>query len=422
MQRVLLLDELGEKFGAVHEYHNLRTPVDAIRLLCINYPEFAKHLIESGENGIGYRVVQAETDLNLEDMILPFGSRDLIITPVITGSGRGAGMIIAGIALIGLAVLMPSSVVAWKGAGFAAGAGKGLTAAAIAIGGNVGIALTLGGISQMLSPQPGQAPRFSMGSHSIDNGPGSITRGSDGRQSYAMTGAVNSVGVGATIPVAYGKTLIGSHLVSADIDVTDESDPVNTWFRTPGPSTIRVNGELLTFSYKEAGGLKSRQYNDDEFGKRNGSCQGSYWGGPCRNKDSPLEVPLDGTKKEISHIKGEFDEQFPAHRTLICIRLKNGLYKYVGGSEDSTKIDGYITFKVTVDNNDGYGRVGAVQFTVQGLLSETQTYQWASQFAYGKIAKRDNYIAYIEVTDYKLDSPLDTLEVVQLGYDYLPDT
>jgi len=86
MQRVLLLDELGEKFGAVHEYHNLRTPVDAIRLLCINYPEFAKHLIESGENGIGYRVVQAETDLNLEDMILPFGSRDLIITPVITGS------------------------------------------------------------------------------------------------------------------------------------------------------------------------------------------------------------------------------------------------------------------------------------------------------------------------------------------------
>ena len=85
MQRVLLQDELAEQFGAVHEYHNLRTPVDAIRLLCLNYPDFAKHLIESGENGIGYKVVQSETDLSLEEMTLPFGSNDLIITPVITG-------------------------------------------------------------------------------------------------------------------------------------------------------------------------------------------------------------------------------------------------------------------------------------------------------------------------------------------------
>ena len=62
MQRVLLQDELAEQFGAIHEYHNLRRPIDAIRLLCLNYPDFAKHLIQSGENGIGYKVVQAETD------------------------------------------------------------------------------------------------------------------------------------------------------------------------------------------------------------------------------------------------------------------------------------------------------------------------------------------------------------------------
>ena len=68
MQRVLLLDELGEKFGPVHEYHNLRTPVDAIRLLCINYPEFSRELIESGERGVGYKVIQSETEFELEDM------------------------------------------------------------------------------------------------------------------------------------------------------------------------------------------------------------------------------------------------------------------------------------------------------------------------------------------------------------------
>ena len=105
MQRVLLLDELGEKFGPVHEYHNLRTPVDAIRLLCINYPEFSKELIESGERGVGYKVIQSETEFELEDMLLPFGSKDLIIAPVIAGSGDNPIVrVIAGVALIGLAV------------------------------------------------------------------------------------------------------------------------------------------------------------------------------------------------------------------------------------------------------------------------------------------------------------------------------
>jgi len=88
MQRVLLQDELAEQFGAVHEYHNLRSPIDAIRLLCINYPEFQKHLIESGKNGVSYKVIQANADLELEDMLLPFGSKDLIIAPVIAGSGE----------------------------------------------------------------------------------------------------------------------------------------------------------------------------------------------------------------------------------------------------------------------------------------------------------------------------------------------
>jgi predicted phage tail protein len=149
MQRVVLLDELGEKFGAVHEYYNLRTPADAIKLLCINYPKFQKELLESGERGVGYRVVQAGTDFELEDMLLPFGSNDLIITPVIGGSSFWK--ILTGAALIGLAVATGGVSLGVTGfAGTAAAVPLSsayvATTAAIAIAGNVGIALALSGV------------------------------------------------------------------------------------------------------------------------------------------------------------------------------------------------------------------------------------------------------------------------------------
>ncbi len=176
MQRVVLLDELGEKFGSVHEYHNLRTPADAIRLLMINYPEFGKDLAESGEKGIAYKVVQSETEFELEDMLLPFGSKDLIITPVITGSGDNPLVkVIVGVALIGLAVYtLGASSLALTGftsAGVMAGGASAAAAAAIAVGGNIGIALTLGGIAQMLSPQPDEMSMLKPGSSVMDNGP-----------------------------------------------------------------------------------------------------------------------------------------------------------------------------------------------------------------------------------------------------------
>ncbi len=53
--KILLLDELGDRWGKTHVYHNLRTPADAIKLLCINYPDFAKYLATSHEQGIAYQ-------------------------------------------------------------------------------------------------------------------------------------------------------------------------------------------------------------------------------------------------------------------------------------------------------------------------------------------------------------------------------
>ena len=58
MQLVLLAGELGKKYGQQHEYYNLQTPADAVKLLCINYPALKAELIQAHQNGVGYKVIQ----------------------------------------------------------------------------------------------------------------------------------------------------------------------------------------------------------------------------------------------------------------------------------------------------------------------------------------------------------------------------
>ena len=163
MQQVVrLLGDLGERYGAEHAFYNLRTPADAIKLLSINYPEFKAELITAHEKGIGYRVLQAGVDLELDELRLPIGQNDLIIAPVLVGQG-GAGKIFAGIGLIAISFLLPGAglfgTVGLFGAGAAGVAGISTTAVltATAVGTALSVAgasMILGGVTEMLSPQP----------------------------------------------------------------------------------------------------------------------------------------------------------------------------------------------------------------------------------------------------------------------------
>ena len=89
-QTVRLLDDLGERYGSEHVYFNLRSPAEAIKLLCINHPALQKELTEAHQYGVGYTLVQAGTFLGYDDLQLPLGKNDLVLAPVIAGSGGGA--------------------------------------------------------------------------------------------------------------------------------------------------------------------------------------------------------------------------------------------------------------------------------------------------------------------------------------------
>jgi len=445
MQRVVLLDELGEKFGAVHEYYNLRTPADAIKLLCINHPDFQKELLESGERGIGYRVVQAGTDFELEDMLLPFGSNDLIIAPVIGGSNFWK--ILTGAALIGLAVV--TGGVSLGATGFAGTAAAiplssayVATTAAIAVAGNVGIALALGGVAQMLSPQPeGPLKIIGSASQSGDRGPGSSIRGMDGAQSYSYRGPVNTVGAGAVIPLVFGQCIVGSHTVTASVEVTDESDPISEWIGSPGPDTMRVNGEKpnSTFTQSEQAsiGIKLKTWTEQLIPTKQTTDPNytdtsfTYLRSPGQNSDSgSVGIPLSKTSteygsdglKSIATIKGEGpgDARFDASRFQMAFLLDNGLYDRASGiGTDTTYIDGFITFQIIIKM--GSTTVGNTQFTVQGMLLNTQEYRWATEFSFAKIEYKDDYVVYAKLIDFSGDPAVNTLRIDYMGYNFLGD-
>ncbi|MAK54268.1 MAG: hypothetical protein CML17_00185, partial [Pusillimonas sp.] len=249
--KVLLLDDLGKKYGETHIYYNLKTPADAIKLLCINYPEFAKDVFELQEQGIFYKITQVDTNLGFKDLFLPLGSHDLVVTPIISGSGD-VGNFVLGAAFITVGIVS-------GGTGFALGAGGfGFTGTSLAAGiANLGVAMVLGGISQMLAPQPTlpESVDFDGSFTNFSGGPGSLVKGAEGKQSFAYTGPTNVSGLGKTIPVIYGKVLTGSLIVGAQIEPESENTTKAKFFRKAGKQTFTLNGDELKGSFTDAGGL-----------------------------------------------------------------------------------------------------------------------------------------------------------------------
>lgn len=385
MQQVVrLLGDLGERYGAEHKYSNLRTPADAIKLLCINKPKLQEELIHAHEHGIGYRLIQSGTDLDFEDLHLPIGSKDLMLVPVIAGSGGGGGVgtIFAGVALVAAAI-----VFAPAGAGFL-GLGAGLTAGTFTLGaaastaiGAIGTSLILGGVSQLLSPQPtvpnlgssGRPGIRGSGESGATDGPQSVTRGSEGRQSYMFSGPVNSVGVGATIPVIYGEVITGSQLLSARVEVTDDSDPLRTAIRKPGTSTVTVGGEDID-GLTYASGFRIRRWLPPQL-----KASTDLYNRTLTLSNGNTEQLPD----EELYTSDELRENYQ-----ILFTLRNGLFDFVAGP-GTTLVDGFITYEIALKGFiDGPNpEIGRFQCTVQGLLLPNQEYNWMHFIQYPRFSE-----------------------------------
>lgn len=449
MQQVLLLGELGERFGSKHEFENLRTPADAIRLFSINYPDFLPYLIESHENNIGYQIVQASTSLSEEDLFLPFGKKDLVITPVVMGSSDNPIInLVAAVALISIVVVTGGGAAAMIAgtaqsgvtlglSGFAApGAALFSGASMLAMAGNVGILLGLSSISQILNPMPEPpAKRLSSGEAASTDGPQSVIRGAAGKQSYALTGPVNSVGLGTAVPIVYGEVITGSHILSVELEIESDDDP-QSLFKVPSIDTIRFGSEKAEQGLKKIGGLYTANqtmfapnnvwagptrwpYNPAHGSSYNRVGGGTYIGngtGPGLNIPINLD-PADNVRQSVSQmdisnkhsdwwmrIESKNHSHYPANRVQFLFSLSS-LWRYVSGV-GSSLVDGFITYKVTVFNRtEGGTEIGGFQASIQGLTIN-QPYWWVHQVSVAKIEHKDWCYFKFEIVDSDVDSSI----------------
>lgn len=157
-----------------------------------------------------YRVTVGGYELSESELHDPAGQQEIRIIPVIAGaggdSGGGVWKVIAGVALIALAIINPLGITAAIGT-FGIGSAVAVTTAV----GVIGVGLVLGGTAQLLTPQPKTPNGIGMGTSGTESQ-------TDPRKSYSFSGIQQTSRQGVPVPIVYGETLVGSVVISAGID------------------------------------------------------------------------------------------------------------------------------------------------------------------------------------------------------------
>ena len=198
LRKVKLYGELAKFVGHKEFEVKVDTVGKAVSFLIHNFPG-----IESYMSPKYYQVKVGDYDIDKNEIDYPVGREDIHFIPMISGAGRGFGKVLLGAVLIGIAIAAPGAGFALgaKGVGFiATGAAPSALMAAI---GNIGIALTLMGVSEMLFPVP-EPQRFNSEE--------------DPQISFNFSGVQNTSRAGTPVPIVYGEIITGSVVISAAVD------------------------------------------------------------------------------------------------------------------------------------------------------------------------------------------------------------
>ena len=214
LRAIHLHGRLGEMFEPV--YHlQVASAAEAIRALSFQLDGF-RQAVADGE----WVVVRGEPDtgwpLELGTMHMGLGTAPLHIMPNTVGSGGGGGgptKMIIGVALIAVAVASFQPEIAVGGdialggatAGATAGGLGGASFLGLSVGqvAGMGLALTLSGISSMVSPAPKKNTSVAANS------------------SFLFSGAQNSSLEGQPVPVVYGNIQVGSVVTATTLTTAD---------------------------------------------------------------------------------------------------------------------------------------------------------------------------------------------------------
>ncbi|MEO6147182.1 MAG: hypothetical protein ABIT70_09045 [Sulfuriferula sp.] len=182
LRTVRLYGHLAKKFGREFKY-DVASPMEAIAALKATLPGFEAHLIEY--SAPGYHVFTGRENIGVKQLSHPT-NETIKIVPAVAGAKQGVLQTILGVVLIIVGVFTSEF------------GGEALI--------NLGVAMVIGGVSQMLFAPP------------TPKDPGQNER-ADNRPSYSFNGAVNTAQQGNAVAVGYGRLIIGSQVIAAGLYV-----------------------------------------------------------------------------------------------------------------------------------------------------------------------------------------------------------
>lgn len=178
---IKLSGSLAQTFWRKKEYFlESGTSREALSALKNTVEGFDDEIMRLSRLGMRFAIFRNRENIN-EDGFTLSGTTEIRIVPIIAGSKRGGlFQTVVGVALI-------------VGSFFAGPFGPALM--------SMGIALTIGGAIQMLSPVPKSPSQQEQAS-------------TENKPSYLFNGAFNSTQQGLPVPVVYGQMLVGSSVVA----------------------------------------------------------------------------------------------------------------------------------------------------------------------------------------------------------------
>ena len=196
LRKLKLYGELAKFVGHKEFEIQVDSLTKAVSFLVNNFPQVEKYM-----NPKYYQVKVGNYAVSEEEICHPIGQEDIHIVPVISGAGKGSGKILLGVALIGVAIATGGTSLTFGASGF--GAVEGASIGFSVIAGNLGLGLTLMGVSEMLFPLP-KPPEFKSEQ--------------DPQLSFSFSGTQNTSRAGTPVPIVYGEIVTGSVVISGAVD------------------------------------------------------------------------------------------------------------------------------------------------------------------------------------------------------------
>ena len=181
---------LAEKYGSSFTFA-AKGAADIIHALSVQLPEFKKD-VAAGSWHVVRGDIETGDSCDEEKLHLQMGAGEEVhLLPAVEGAGNGGGLFttLLGVALIVAGAFTYGTSAAWGTALISGGAG-----------------LMVGGIVQMTMKMPG-----------VENS----TENADDRASFLFNGPRNQSSQGVAIPRGYGRSLVGSIVISAGLYAED---------------------------------------------------------------------------------------------------------------------------------------------------------------------------------------------------------